>query len=224
MPHSVTDGPPSAPSRPDCRSALPSIAGALRRSLLGVHVAANAVWSGGSRVHSPPSSLRFPPATGSLCRRATGTRPVHSPFFVMSAESRFRRRGRQGPWSGPPSPARSPRMRPRAGSDSADSARRIAIARTGRTVSRAPRSPIGHVDSSRRGRPGWRRTCRNGSAAVLSRSAACPARIRIVPCSPGLPGTDAVRIRRASGARPAARRRRPCSGRAPRGPGAGPER
>jgi hypothetical protein len=41
------------------------------------------VRSGGSRVHSPPSSLRFPPATGSLCRRATGTRPVQSPLFVM---------------------------------------------------------------------------------------------------------------------------------------------
>ena len=41
------------------------------------------VRSGGSRVHSPSSSPRFPPATGSLCRRSTGTRPVHSPFFVM---------------------------------------------------------------------------------------------------------------------------------------------
>jgi len=62
------------------RSALPCIAGALRRSLLS-EVAAIAddlaVRSGGSRVHSPPSSPRFPPATGSLCRRSTGTRPVH---------------------------------------------------------------------------------------------------------------------------------------------------
>ena len=41
------------------------------------------VRSGGSRVHSLSLSPRFPPATGSLCRRATGTRPVHSPFFVM---------------------------------------------------------------------------------------------------------------------------------------------
>jgi len=31
-----------------------------------------AVRSGGSRVHSPPSPLRFPPATGSLCRRFDG--------------------------------------------------------------------------------------------------------------------------------------------------------
>ena len=38
------------------------------------------VRSGGSRVHSPPPSPRFPPTTGSLCRRSTGTRPVHSPY------------------------------------------------------------------------------------------------------------------------------------------------
>ena len=41
------------------------------------------VRSGGSRVHSPSSSSRLAPAAGSLGRRATGTRPVHSPFFVM---------------------------------------------------------------------------------------------------------------------------------------------
>ena len=70
------------PGRGTWRSALPCIAGALRRSLLGI----TPVRSGGSRVHSPPPSPRFPPATGSLCRRSTGTRPVHSPLFVMSAE------------------------------------------------------------------------------------------------------------------------------------------
>jgi len=66
------------------RSALPGIAGALRRSLLGLRRchAPLAVRSGGSRVHFPPLSLRFPPATGSLCRRARGTRPVHSPYSV----------------------------------------------------------------------------------------------------------------------------------------------
>ena len=42
---------------------------------------ASAVRSGGSRVHSPPPPSRFPPATGSLCRRSTGTRPVHQPVF-----------------------------------------------------------------------------------------------------------------------------------------------
>ncbi|MES2210904.1 MAG: MarR family transcriptional regulator [Chloroflexota bacterium] len=41
-----------------------------------------AVRSGGSRVHFLPPSLRFPPATGSLCRRSTGTRPVHCPYSV----------------------------------------------------------------------------------------------------------------------------------------------
>ncbi len=72
------------------RSALPAIAGALRRSLLGPAALAAprrskpalTVRSGGSRVHSPPPSPRFPPATGSLCRRSTGTRPVRSPYSV----------------------------------------------------------------------------------------------------------------------------------------------
>ena len=45
--------------------------------------APRAVRSGGSRVHFLPPPLRFPPTTGSLCRRSTGTRPVHSPFFAM---------------------------------------------------------------------------------------------------------------------------------------------
>jgi hypothetical protein len=76
-------GRPRLADRP-WRSALPCIAGALRRSLLGDPC--RPVRSGGSRVHSPPPSPRFPPATGSLCRRSTGTRPVHSPLFVMSAE------------------------------------------------------------------------------------------------------------------------------------------
>jgi len=85
MPHSVTDG-----LRVRCRgrrrSALPCIAGALRRSLLGLPLWL-AVRSGGSRVHSPPPSLRFPPATGSLCRRSTGTRPVHSRSSWCGGES-----------------------------------------------------------------------------------------------------------------------------------------
>ena len=46
------------------------------------------VRSGGSRVHSPPSPLRFPPATGSLGRRATGTRPVLSHIRDEAAKSR----------------------------------------------------------------------------------------------------------------------------------------
>jgi hypothetical protein len=84
MPHSVTDG-LRVRSRDPCRSALPCIAGALRRSLLGSRrgSASVAVRSGGSRVHFLSLPLRFPPATGSLCRRATGTRPVHCPFFAM---------------------------------------------------------------------------------------------------------------------------------------------
>jgi hypothetical protein len=41
------------------------------------------VRSGGSRVHSPSSPSRLAPTAGSLGRRATGTRPVHSPLCVM---------------------------------------------------------------------------------------------------------------------------------------------
>ena len=41
------------------------------------------VRSGGSRVHSPSSPSRLAPTAGSLVRRATDTRPVHSPLFVM---------------------------------------------------------------------------------------------------------------------------------------------
>ena len=75
----VTDGTAPDPLIHCRRSALPDIAGALRRSLLGIAP----VRSGGSRIHSPPASPRFPPTTGSLCRRATSTRSVHRPFFVM---------------------------------------------------------------------------------------------------------------------------------------------
>ena len=80
----LTDGSADGSVDPGRRSALPCIAGALRRSLLGIAP----VRSGGSRVHSPASPSRFPPTTGSLDRRALATRPAHRPFFVMSAESR----------------------------------------------------------------------------------------------------------------------------------------
>src|SRR4029079_2056755 len=73
-----------------------------RRCPVSLALCAGAYWiggrprlvgSGGSRVHSLSLPLRFPPATGSLCRRTTGTRPVHSPLFVM-----WRDGGRAGPW------------------------------------------------------------------------------------------------------------------------------
>ena len=64
-----------------------------RRCPISLALCAGAYWrprlppprvrSGGSRVHSLSSSSRLAPAAGSLGRRATGTRPVHSPFFVM---------------------------------------------------------------------------------------------------------------------------------------------
>ncbi len=63
------------------------------------------VRSGSSRVHSPSSPSRLAPTAGSLVRRATGTRPVHSPLFVMwpgvwagcSASSSGREAGSSGP-------------------------------------------------------------------------------------------------------------------------------
>jgi len=81
MPHSVTDGPlvRVVPGRP--------IGAALYRWRSAPEPTARRpfaeIRSGGSWVHSPSSPPRFPPATGSLCRRATGTRPDHSPFFAM---------------------------------------------------------------------------------------------------------------------------------------------
>ncbi len=88
----LTDGrPPSAPlARPAGRSALPDIAGALRRSLLvvrsmrAVSTSSPRVRSGGSRVHSPPSPPRLPPATGSLKCRSTGTRPDQCPYATVA--------------------------------------------------------------------------------------------------------------------------------------------
>ena len=64
----------------DDRSALPCIAGALRRSLL-TSAALAASWFGPEAPGAIPSSssLRLAPAAGSLDRHATGTRPVHSP-------------------------------------------------------------------------------------------------------------------------------------------------
>ena len=87
----MTDGPVVGPGDRRCPVSLALCAGAY---WLG-RGCGHRVRSGGSRVHSLPSSLRFPPATGSLCRRSTGTRPVHSPFFVMSREDGRPRRGRQ---------------------------------------------------------------------------------------------------------------------------------
>ncbi len=122
-----------------------------------------AVRSGGSRVHSPPSSPRFPPTTGSLCRRSTGTRPVHSPLFVMSAEyvsgdrerqARCARllaltRGRRAP---------TPRTAGLAGSGSAGSGDPSRTARRGGTWNR---------DDFRRSASGG--TCHTTPAAAPSR-------------------------------------------------------
>ena len=61
-----------------------------RRCPVSLALCAGAYWrlrcplrvrSGGSRGHSSSSSLRLAPTAGSLDRRATGTRPVHSPLI-----------------------------------------------------------------------------------------------------------------------------------------------
>ena len=65
------------------RSALPVSLALCAGAYWRLRLAPPRVRSGGSRVHSPSSSSRLTPAAGSLGRRATGTRPDHSPFFVM---------------------------------------------------------------------------------------------------------------------------------------------
>src|SRR4029078_4972048 len=80
----------------DDRSALPDIAGALRRSLLGPTDRGPSVRSGGSRVRSPPLPSRLAPAAGSLLRRARGTRPVHSPVRDVPASLAVAHRGVKG--------------------------------------------------------------------------------------------------------------------------------
>ena len=158
------------------RSALPCIAGALRRSLLGGRLDRPTVRSGGSRVHFPPSSSRLAPAAGSLDRRATGTRPVHSPFFVMWpgvwAEAAD---GVKRPAAGP---VRARRSGAPAVADSGDSAdpfanagrdERRSHARTARhasggTCRRAPRPP----HPGRRTDPPSEPTPRSASVARVS--------------------------------------------------------
>ncbi len=146
------------------RSALPCIAGALRRSLLMSGIARR-VRSGGSRVHSPSSSSRLAPAAGSLGRRATGTRPVHSPFFVMWP----------GVWAGPADAVKRPaarvvaplaELRSRrsaawAAAGSADSADPSGSVRTAGTCCRGSCRPDGRAGTSHRGRLG---RCRIGSS------------------------------------------------------------
>jgi hypothetical protein len=143
------------------RSALPCIAGALRRSLLVSGIALD-VRSGGSRVHSPSSSSRLAPAAGSLDRRATGTRPVHSPFFVMwpgvwaALADAVKRRAMA------PVVARSRRSAASAVAGSAGSADPSVSVRTTGTCCREPSRPDGRAGT-------WRRGRRRGDRSVRSR-------------------------------------------------------
>ena len=101
------------------RSALPCIAGALRRSLLATG-RSRRVRSGGSRVHSSSPSPRFPPATGSLCRRLDGYSSRSQPAIRLEPDSTRQRLRASSEGVGPPHrtrrhPRRASRaMRPRA--------------------------------------------------------------------------------------------------------------
>jgi hypothetical protein len=134
-----------------------------RRCPISLALCAGAYWrprlspprvrSGGSRVHSLSSSSRLAPTAGSLGRRATGTRPVHSPFFVMwpgvcrRPGERVKRPARDGP-----SGARNPGNGGREGPDTAGTGGRSRTADTAeRPIRCASRRP-GSGDSCRRGR------------------------------------------------------------------------
>ena len=100
----VTDGLAAVDAAADrrCPVSLALCAGAYWRC--AAHRRA-AVRSGGSRVHSPSSPPRFPPATGSLCRRSTGTRPVHQPVLrdvggSLGGRPRSVKRRQAGPAAG----------------------------------------------------------------------------------------------------------------------------
>ena len=147
------------------------------------------VRSGGSRVHSPSSSSRLAPAAGSLDRRATGTRPVHSPLFVMWP----------GVWAEvaddvkrpTASPVRARRSGAPAVADSADSADPSANARRGGRRCHARTARRAHGDTWRRDprphHPG-RRTVPPREATPRSRAAAKRQR-RCAPNAPD-PPTD----------------------------------
>ena len=135
-----------------------------RRCPVSLALCAGAYWrprlapprvrSGGSRVHSPSSSSRLPPAAGSLGRRATGTRPVHSPFFVMwpgvcrRPGGRVKRRATDGR-----SRTRNPGNGGREGPDTAESGGRSPTAGTAERQSRCASRRSGNGDSRRTGRP-----------------------------------------------------------------------
>ena len=79
----LTDGPGLPPTDRRCPISLALCAGAYWR----LRLAPLRVRSGGSRVHSLSSSFRLAPTAGSLGRRATGTRPDHSPCLRDGARS-----------------------------------------------------------------------------------------------------------------------------------------
>ena len=135
---------PRSPDRRDggsVRSALPAIAGALRRSLLAPALPARSV----RRLPGPFTARRhpgLPPTAGSLCWRATGTRPVHSPPLQLRRSLRGRSGNGQAPGvarvrGSDPSAAR----RAASSATSAPAGGRAPLVRTAAHSARPARSP-----------------------------------------------------------------------------------
>ena len=120
-----------------------------RRCPLSLALCAGAYWrpwplprrvrSGGSRVHSPPPSPRFPPATGSLCRRHDGYSSRSQPVI------------RDVAGTSTPAPSRGVnRRRPRARVEDDRRNRRVATKRASRRWYRSLPRPS-HGSASRAG-------------------------------------------------------------------------
>ena len=162
-----------------------------RRCPISLALCAGAYWrprlspprvrSGGSRVHSLSSSSRLAPAAGSLGRRATGTRPVHSPFFVMwpgvcrRPGGRVKRRARDGR-----SRARNRGSGGRGGPDTAGTGGRSRTAGTAERPIRCVSRPAASGDTRRTGRAAA--TCGSRPAtAIVGRHAEVAERVGFEP-------------------------------------------
>ena len=180
-----------------------------RRCPISLALCAGAYWrprlapprvrSGGSRVHSLSSSSRLAPAAGSLGRRATGTRPVHSPFFVMwpgvcrRPGGRVKRRatgrsgrearnrgngGREGPDSAGTGVGRRPPAQPKDRAAARLDPPRVATAaaQAGRRTAGAGVPACDHATSCARWRRGWDSNPRSLSTQRFSRAPPSTAR------------------------------------------------
>ena len=205
------------PGRGTWRSAVPSIAGALRRSLLAAAAGA-AVAFGPEAPESIPCRRRpgFHQPPGLSADASTGTRLVHSPFFVMSREDGRQRGGRQARGTaGGRSVGSKPRQRT-----------------TGRLGYRGKRGSVVDRSHNRNVEPRavwiireWRHAAhRPGGGPWLTRSSRAPIRERLARLPRARPdgparGTWRPRHRAGSRRRPSSRVRRHRANRPSRGVG-----